>query len=185
MDEHTLNPANHPAPDWNASAAPDPRIEAEFHRRRQMLYRLRLLLFFGVAVFSLLILRLVRTDDPARLRASAPEPARVVREHLEALNRGQFREAYQFFSKHYRDKVSFEMYHELVLNHIEVFHTRLLALTARQNADDRTVLYTRLLAADGEHYIARFTVVRAGDRWWIDDVHWGTETDHERGIVRI
>jgi hypothetical protein len=115
----------------------------------------------------------------------APEPARVVRRHLEALNRGEFREAYLLFSQHYQDNVSFALYHELVVTHSEIFRTRLLSLNLKENSPDRAILDTRLLAADGEHYVARFTLVRAGNRWWIDDLHWGSEADQQRGVISV
>jgi hypothetical protein len=33
-----------------------------------------------------------------------------------------------------------------------------------------------LRGADDADYRARFTLVRTGGRWWIDDVHWARET---------
>ena len=34
-----------------------------------------------------------------------------------------------------------------------------------------------LHGADDKDYRARFTLIRTGGRWWIDDVHWTQEAD--------
>jgi len=164
---------------------PDARLAAERERRARMLRRLRVLLAAGSAAFALTIWLLVRVENPARLLPPGGEPARIVRIHLAALNRGELREAYALFSPHYREEVSFDAYHELIVTHRRMFRTRLLALSSRESSGDRAVLDTRLLAADGEHYVARFTLVRAGDRWWIDDLRWGSEAEQRRGVIAV
>jgi hypothetical protein len=168
-------------PEWDA---PDPREELARVARAQSLRRLKRLLIFGCALFTLLIWLLVRLENPGVLSLFAPGPAHVVRQHLQALNRGEFREAYLLFSKHYRNEVSFELYHELVVTHSAMFHTRVVSVSHQESSGNRIVLDTRVLASDGEHYVARFTLVRLENRWWIDDLHWGADTDR-RTIISI
>jgi len=69
--------------------------------------------------------------------------------------------------------VTFAMYHELVVSHRSLFHTRAMHIEARESTALRAVLDTHVLASDGEHYLARFTLVRREGRWWIDDLRWG------------
>jgi hypothetical protein len=153
-------------------------------RRRLLLFRLRLLLLAGLASFVLVTWWLVRTDGARGLLALDPGPSITVRQHLEALNRGDLRHAYNFFSEHYRQDVSFAMYHELVATHWQMFRTRQASYRRADDPTGRTVLLAELLSADGERYVARFTLVRGAGRWWIDDLRWAMARDTS-GHIRI
>ncbi len=167
-------------PQWDA---PDPREELARVARAHTLRRLKRLLIFGTALFTVSIWLLVRLENPGKFSPFAPGPSRIVRQHLEALNRGAFREAYLLFSQHYRDEVSFELYHQLVVSHSAMFRTRIVSVRHQELAGDRIVLDTRLLASDGGRYVARFTLVQAGNRWWIDDLRWGADTGRHHFIT--
>jgi hypothetical protein len=171
-----------PGPD--AFAAPDPREELARVARAQSLRRLKRLLILGCAFFTLTIWLFVLMESPGKFSPFAPGPSRIVRQHLEALNRGAFREAYLLFSPHYRDEISFELYHQLVITHAAMFRTRIVSVRHQESSGNRIVLDTRLLASDGERYVARFTLVQVGNRWWIDDLRWGTDTDR-RIIISV
>lgn len=170
-----------PAPD--AAVAPDPREEAARRSRERSLRRLQRLLVAGCALFTLTVWLFVRSENFGALFPLTPSPARIVRQHLEALNRGQFREAYLLFSPHYRSEVPFELYHELVITHSAMFRTRIVSVSSSESSTNRVVLETRLLASDGERYLARFTLVHAGDRWWIDDLRWGADSGRRHIIA--
>lgn len=173
---------NEPAPispydaphDWNA---PDPREEFVRAARAQAVRRLLRMLIYCCFLFTLSIWLLVRLENPVRISLFSPGPSRVVRQHLAALNRGEFREAYLLFSPHYRGEVSFELYHELVVTHVAMFRTRIVSVSNQEISGDRVVLSTRVLALDGERYVARFTLVRQENRWWIDDLRWGADAE--------
>jgi hypothetical protein len=154
----------------------DPREEAARRVREKSLRRLKHLLVAGCALFTLTVWLFVRSENLGGLFSLTPSPARIVRQHLEALNRGKFREAYLLFSQHYRSEVPFELYHELVITHSAMFRTRIVSVNSSESSTNRVVLETRLLASDGERYLARFTLVRAGDHWWIDDLRWGADS---------
>ena len=151
---------------------------AERNRRRHLLRRLKLLLLAGLAAFSLTVWLLVGANSGSLETG----PAAVVQEHLTALNRGDLRGAYDLFSAQYREKLPFEDYHEMVARHREVFQTRKVEFSSRSESTAHAVLVTRLVTADGSRYMARFTMVRAVGRWWIDDVRWGAEP-RSRGLV--
>lgn len=180
-DSSPLSPFDPPA-EPDAAAAPDPREVAARRARAQSLRRLTRLLVLGCTLFTLLVWLLVRIENPGGLFSITPSPARIVRQHLEALNRGQFREAYLLFSQHYRSEVPFELYRELVVTHSAMFRTRIVSVSNADASSNRVVLETRLRASDGERYLARFTLVRSGDRWWIDDLRWGADSSR-RNII--
>jgi hypothetical protein len=56
-----------------------------------------------------------------------------------------------------------------------MFHTRLQRFGKDEESGERAVLETHLLAEGGEHYLARYTLVHAEGRWWIDDLRWSAE----------
>ena len=151
--------------------------------RRRLLRRLLALLTASVAAFTLTTFLLVRYEKLLGLLGGGPGPASVVRTHLEEVNRGELRAAYELFSPHYREQVSFDAYHALVVKHRRIFRLREFHFNRTEQSGGRAVLETRLVAADGERYVARFTLVRADGRWWIDDLRWGAESHRLRIVV--
>ncbi len=133
------------------------------------------LLAVGGAAFVVTTWLLVRLENPLGPASAGSSAESVVRAHLEALNRGELRTAYALFSRRYREKVSFEAYHELVVTHWRMFRTRELRFSREDESGEHAVLVTRMLTEGGERYMARFTLVRLEGRWWIDDLHWRTE----------
>jgi len=154
--------------------------------RRDLLRRLRAVFLAGGLSFALTTWLLVRIENPGgRLEPARParlpdgqagesgsEPASVARAHLEALNRGELRTAYGFFSAKYRQQISFEAFHELVVTHPEMLRAREVWSTPREISGDHAVLESHLRSPDGACYLARFVMVRAAGRWWIDGLRW-------------
>lgn len=168
-------PADAPAP---VLATEDPAT-LEGNHRRLLLRRLRILLLTGLAAFSLTVWLLVNAG-PSALEAG---PTAIVQRHLAALNRGDLHQAYEQFSQRYREKLSFDDYHEMVAQHREVFQTRRVEFSSRRESRAYAVLVTRLVAADGSRYLARFTMVRTAGRWWIDEVRWAVEPPSRRLVA--
>jgi Domain of unknown function (DUF4864) len=112
----------------------------------------------------------------------ATGPREIVRAQVDDLGRGQLRAAYDLFSPRYRQQVPFNEWRELVVTHWRVFRTRELRFGDNEQSNGRAVLETHLLAESGDRYVARFTLVRAEGRWWVDDLRWSQETD-ERGRI--
>ncbi len=140
--------------------------------RRSLLRRLLALLAVGGTAFALTTWTLVRFPNPFGVSDTGGEAASVVKAHLEALERGELRAAYEMFSPRYRERVSFEAYHELVVTHRQIFNVREFRLSRNEEAGGRALLETNIVSKDGERYVARFTLVRAEGRWWIDDLRW-------------
>jgi len=152
-----------------------PELVVAERRRRRMLARLWVLAGIGVLGFTLMTWLLVRVEDPAALLGYTAGPSSVVRTHLDALNRGDVRAAYECFSADYRGKLRFETYHQMVATHREMFLTRRVEFGEQRLDGERVSLDARLVAADGAHYRARFVMVRLDGRWWIDGVRWRAE----------
>lgn len=161
--------------------APEPDPEEE-RRRTALLRRLRVLLFASTLAFALTTWMLVRVENPAALLGWGPGPSTIARAHLEALNRGELRAAYDLFSTQYRQQVPFNVYHQLVITHREMFLIADASFQETEDSGDRAVLESSITASDGEHYRARFTMVRIDGRWWIDDLRWGL--DEEDSLIK-
>jgi Domain of unknown function (DUF4864) len=136
------------------------------------------LMALGFAVASLLTWTALQREG----FFDATGPREIVRAQVDDLGRGQLRAAYDLFSPRYRQQVPFNEWRELVVTHWRVFRTRELRFGDNEQSNGRAVLETHLLAESGDRYVARFTLVRAEGRWWVDDLRWSQETD-ERGRV--
>jgi hypothetical protein len=145
--------------------------------RRLLRRRLLTLMLAGLAAFSLTTWTFVRWDGLLGRWTPAPGPAAVVRAQLDALDRGDLRRAYEQFSPHYREGVSFEAFHSLVVTHWGMFQTRKLEISDPEESEGRVVLWTRTLTREGDHYVAQFTLVRFDGRWWVDDLRWGEDDE--------
>lgn len=170
-DPLTLFPVE---PQDEASRSPQANPPAH-SAQRWFRRRLMALLAAGGTAFVLTTWFLVRLDDPLGPFSSRSGPAGVVKAHLEALNRGELRQAYEFFSRHFRAEVPFEAYHELVVTHRGMFRTHEFRFSRTEESGERAVLETDLLAEGGQRYRARFTLIRAEGHWWIDDLRWAAE----------
>ena len=160
--------------------------QPDFPDRSYLRKRLAMLLLAGLAAFSLTTWRLARVEAPAveekekvQKEGGGSAPAAVVEAQLDALNDGKVREAYELFSARYRKEVSFEMYHDLIVSHREMFETHELTFRRREETGDRAIVETHTESEEGGHYVARFMLVHFGGRWWIDEVRWGEEDEGE------
>jgi hypothetical protein len=142
---------------------------------------LLLLLSFSLAAFVLTTWIFVRVDSPFGIFSTGPQE--IVRAQLRALDRGDLRRAYDMFSARYRQQVSFDLWHELIVTHWRMFHAEVLRAGEPARSGPRTTLEIHLRGADEKDYRARFTLIHLEGRWWIDDVHWAEEPD-ERGAFR-
>lgn len=169
-------------PDDEPPGSPPPDQPRET-ARRSLLHRLLALLVAGATAFTFTTWMLVRYDNPLGITPPAPGPAKVVQAHLEALSRGEVRTAYEMFSQQYRQQVSFEAYQELVVRHRRMFSLREFEFSRDEESSASALLETRIVAMDGERYVARFALVRAEGRWWIDGVRWGADAGRTRVAV--
>lgn len=164
-----------PAPEPLSSAPSDPADAW----RVPLLRRLRLLMLAGVSAFILTTWALVRVEDPLSLLPGGSGPSHVVRRHFEALNRGEVRTAYDFFSSQYRAQIPFHHYRRLVADHNEMFRTREIEFRAPASDGDRAVLDARVYSSNGRQYQVQFKLVHTSGRWWIDAVRWSAAPDPE------
>ncbi len=163
-------------PSANSPLPPEP---AEHELRRGMLRRLMTLVALGGATFALTTWTLVRLELPFVPAGGGSSPANVVRAQLEALNRGELGAAYELFSGRYRNEVPFQAFQKLVVTHRRMFRTQELRFSRDEEQGERALVEARLLAQDGAHYVARFTLVRADGRWWIDDLRWRADRENK------
>ena len=166
------DPANQAGP--VRAHAPDLPVDAE-SQRRTFQHNLKVLLSLSLAAFTLTAWILVRVDSPFGLFSSGPQE--IVHAQLLALDRGELRPAYDMFSSRYREQVSFDVWHELIVTHWRMFHAEVLRSEEPAKSGPGVSLEIYLRGADERDYRARFILIRTNGRWWIDDVHWTQEPD--------
>ena len=182
-EDPNLPPSNPPEPPGSGTI-PLEAVASERERRRSaLLRRLGTLLMASLIAFALTAWSLVRWDGFAEPTGDDAGPSSVVRAQLTALGRGDLREAYDLFSQGYRDRVPFRAFHELVAAHPTMFRPRAIEFGGRQESRVRAVLDTHIVAADGERYLARYTLIVVEGRWWIDDLRWGREAEQTDRIT--
>jgi hypothetical protein len=103
------------------------------------------------------------------------DPTDVARAQLVDLDHGRWRAAYDLFSPRYREQIPFETWRDMALTHSRMFHTREMSFGHDQEWNGGAALEAHLLAESGDRYLARFRLVYAEGRWWVDDLHWGRE----------
>ena len=94
------------------------------------------------------------------------------------------RPAYDMFSSRYREQVSFDVWHQVIVTHWRMFHAEVLRTEEPATSGPGVSLEIYLRGADDKDYRARFLLIRTGGRWWIDDVHWAEEPN-QREFSRI
>lgn len=157
-------------------------VGRETPRQRSLRNNLFTLLGLSLASFVLTAWVLVRVESPFGLFGSGPRD--VVSAQLRALDRGEMRVSYNMFSEQYRKQVTFDQWRELVVTHWRLFHAEILGAEPPEQAGQRVVMEIHLRGADEKPYLARFTLIRSGGRWWVDDLHWANEPD-ERDLEKI
>ncbi len=168
-------------PSWTALPPELPEPHSAIARwQRRMVRRLAALLFTGTLAFTLTTWLLVRNQPPTPPPAALVDitaPARTARAQLEALNRGEIRAAYDLFSAHYKQDVSFESFRKLVTSHRKMFRTKEEDMESHEESRDRVLIDLHLTADDGEAYVAQYTLVQTQGRWLVDDLHWIMDDD--------
>jgi len=152
----------------------------EASRRRDLRHNLLLLLSLTLAAFVLAAWILVRLDSPFGIFSTGPQE--IVRAQLLALDRGQLRPAYDMFSARYREQVSFDVWHELIVTHWRMFHGEVVRTGELAQTGPGATLEIHLRGTDAKEYRARFTLIRLAGHWWIDDVHWAEEASDQNTI---
>ena len=155
-------------------------LTAEESRKRNLRQNLLLLFSLTLAAFVLSSWILVRVNAPFGSTSNSPQE--LVRAQLLAVDRGQFRPAYDMFSERYRQQVSFDVWHELIMTHWRMFHGEVLRSGALAQTGPGVTLEVHLRTSDERQYRARFTLIRHSGRWWIDDVHWAEEADEQNTV---
>jgi hypothetical protein len=152
----------------------------EASRKRSLRHNLLLLLSLALTAFVLTAWILVRVDSPAGILSTGPQE--IVRAQLRALDRGDLRPAYDLFSARYRQQVSFDVWHELIVTHWRMFHAEVLRTGEPAQTGPGVTLEIHLRGSDDKDYRARFMLIRLEGRWWIDDVHWSEEPDEQNTV---
>lgn len=143
---------------------------ARITEREKFIRRMRIVLAAGVISFGLVTWLMVRRA--ITLQTGDQDPVQVVRVEIGALGRGDLQAAYSQLSDRYRREVSFETYHRLFLQHRRAFMARNYRVLDKERRGSETFVDALIESAGGERFTARFTLVQASGRWWIDDLHW-------------
>lgn len=144
------------------------------HARRQRAWRRRMWILAGscALAFGLTALWLTHLSTSLSVVEANAAAAQLVRQDLIALGRGDYRAAYAQFSPRYRRAMPFELFAEMIAGHGPLMRGSVTVMP-ESATPDRVVLHVNFEPSGPTTLTAEFTLVRAGGRWWIDDVRWG------------
>ena len=143
--------------------------------------RISALFASSFAAFSLTTWLLTKTNIGGDAARDASTPEGVVRMQLDALAQSEPQIAYGLFSPQYRAEVPFAAFQEIVRAHGGMFRAKTIAIEEIARSYSRHEMRVRIGAADGEHYVARYSTILIEGRWWIDAMRWRVdETPPER-----
>ncbi len=146
----------------------------EHEHRRRWLVRLLVLMAACCVAFGLTTLWLARLATPLAIAEADSQATSLVRAHFAALERGDFRKAYDQYSSDYRERIPFEAFHEMIVARWRLLQGEVIVIP-QSATPDRVVLEISFSGNDGTTLNAEFTLVRNASRWWIDNVRWGRE----------
>lgn len=140
-------------------------------RQRIWLRRMLLLLVGSCVAFGLAALWFSRLSNSLSIRQADSEATQVVREHFAALERGDYRAAYEQFSPRYRRHISFPTFVEMVVGHWQMMKGQATVVPQPATAN-RVIVRVDFAKTGNTSLTAKFTLVRKNGRWWIDNVDW-------------
>jgi hypothetical protein len=146
----------------------------EHERQRRWLIRLVVLAGACCLAFELTTLWLTRLATPFSIASADSQATSLVRAHFAALERGDFRTAYDQFSSNYRERMPFEIFHDMILAHWRLLQGEVVVIP-ESATPDRVVLGISLSGDDGTRLSGEFTLVHEASRWWIGNERWGRE----------
>ncbi len=141
-------------------------------RYRRWLWVMVALLAVSCAAFALTTLWLSRMENPVAMAQADAQATQLVEEHFAALERGDFRAAYDQFSVRFRRQLSFETFSTAMATHWRLLEGRVTMFPHAETVNHVTV-DIHFSGDEGTETDAEFTMVRSASRWWIDDVRWG------------
>lgn len=107
------------------------------------------------------------------------EPTRVAREHLEAINQGDYPRAYNQLSSALKADLSQERFTEVVTQNPQVFKTTDITFSNRKIDNDVCTLRGTVTNPEGGKTPIRVTLVKEGGEWRIRGFSWGEGATEE------
>ncbi len=134
-----------------------------------------LILLVGSCVaFGLAAVWFSRLSNSLSIERADSEATKVVREHFAALERGDYRAAYEQFSPRYRQQIPFPTFVQEVVGHWQMLKGE-ATVFPQPATPNRVIVHVDFAASGNSSLTAEFTMVRENGRWWIDNVSWQQE----------
>lgn len=149
-------------------------------RQSRWMLRTFVLLIACCAAFGMAALWLTHFTTSLSIQKADSEATSVVRAHFAALDRGDFRAAYDQFSPRYRRHLPFHLFEAMVVGHWQILRGGVVVFP-QSATPSRVVLHVNFEGQASMGLTADFTLVRSSGRWWIDDVSWG----QQRSLPRV
>ena len=141
-------------------------------RYRRWLWLVVALLAVSCIAFALTTLWLSRMENPVAMAQADTQATQLVEAHFAALERGDFRTAYDQFSARLRRRLSFETFSTAMATHWSLLEGRVTMFPHAETAN-RVTVAIHFNGDEGTEVDAEFSLIRDASRWWIDNVRWG------------
>lgn len=163
------DPLIHQLEEWHEESQVAARRDAR--NQRIWLRRMLFLLVTCCLAFALTTFWFSRLSSSLSIARADSQATSLVRAHFAALERGDYRAAYDQFSARFRRRLPFQVFVAMVAGQWQMLGGQ-ATVFPQSSAPNRVVVRVNFAANEGQSLTAEFTIVHNDGRWWIDDVSW-------------
>lgn len=100
------------------------------------------------------------------------EPVRVIRAQLQAINEGQYEQAYRYLSTDAQSRVSMEEFLALVRGNSRIMRTYDSTFLSRKIENNVATIDGSVKGEDGQVSDVRYVLMKSGGQWMIQSFKW-------------
>ncbi|MBI4400995.1 MAG: DUF4864 domain-containing protein [Nitrospirae bacterium] len=100
------------------------------------------------------------------------EPVRVIRAQLQAINQGQYDQAYNYLSTDAQSRVSMQEFQALAQGNSRIMRTYDSTFLSRKIENNVATIGGSLKGEDGQVSEVQYVLVKSGGQWMIQSFKW-------------
>ena len=128
--------------------------------------------FVGIGAGCLLIIAAVGAFLISRFYFYTRGPIRMIDEHIEAINAGNYRLAYGYFSEDLQEEISYQEFRENLEEFSSLLPSRESSFSNVNIVNDKASVEGTLTGRDGAIFPVEYELIKEKGVWRISTYHW-------------